>query len=42
MAHEGSLTDWARPGIEPVTSRIVVGFVTSEQQWELLIGFKSK
>ena len=38
----GSLTDWARPGIEPVTSRRVVGFVTSEQQWELLIGFKSK
>ena len=31
----GSLTHWTRPGIEPVSSRILVGFVTTEPQWEL-------
>ena len=31
-----SLTHWARPGIKPVSTRILVGFVTTEPQWELL------
>ena len=26
-----------RPGIEPAPSQMVVGFVTSEPQWELLL-----
>ena len=29
----GSLTHWARPGIEPASSWILVGFVISELQW---------
>ena len=32
----GYLTDWARPGIEPVSSCILVGFITADPQWELL------
>ena len=32
----GSLTHWARPGIEPASLRIPVRFVTTEPQWELL------
>ena len=32
----GSLIHWARPGIEPASSWILVSFVTSEPQWELL------
>ena len=31
----GSLTPWARPGIEPASSWILVRFVSSEPQWEL-------
>ena len=34
----GSLTHWARPGIKPVSSWILVGFVTIEPRWELPIG----
>ena len=30
------LTHWARPGIEPTYSRILLKFFTTEQQWELL------
>ena len=30
-----SLTHWARPGIEPVSSGILVGFISTEPQWEL-------
>ena len=28
------LTHWARPGIEPKSSWVLVGFVTTEPQWE--------
>ena len=31
-----SLTHWVRPGIEPASLWILVGFVSSEPQWELL------
>ena len=31
-----SLTHWARPGIQPLSSWRLVGFVTSEPQWELI------
>ena len=31
-----SLTQWVGPGIEPATSWILVGFITTEPQWELL------
>ena len=31
-----SLTHWARPGIEPTSSWILVGFITTEPQQELL------
>ena len=31
----GSLAQWARPGIEPTTSRLIVGFVSAEPGWEL-------
>ena len=31
-----SLTHWARPGIEPVSSWILVGSVCAEPWWELL------
>ena len=30
------LTCWARPGIEPVSSWIIVRFISTEPQWELL------
>ena len=30
-----SLTHWARPGIEPASSWILVGFITAESQWKL-------
>ena len=38
LAHgnTGSLTHWARPGINPQSSRILVGFVTAEPWQELL------
>ena len=32
----GSLTHWARPGIEPATSQLLVRFVSAAPQWELL------
>ena len=32
-----SLTHWERPGIEPTSSWILVGFITAEPQWELLL-----
>ena len=35
-SNAGSLTHWARPGIEPETSWFLVGFVTTEPQGELL------
>ena len=35
-SNAGSLTHWARPGIKPAFSWILVGFVTTEPQWELL------
>ena len=31
-----SLTHWARPGVKPVPSWIIVGFITTEPWWELL------
>ena len=31
-----SLTHWARPGIEPVSSWMLVGFITAEPQQQLL------
>ena len=31
-----SLTHWARPGIEPVSTWVLVGFVTAEPQWGFL------
>ena len=31
-----SLTHWARPGIEPASSWLLVGFITAEPQWKLL------
>ena len=33
----GSLTHYVRPGIEPASSWILVGFISAEPQWELLI-----
>ena len=32
----GSLTHWARPGVEPPTSWFLVGFVATVPWWELL------
>ena len=32
----GSRTHWVRPGIEPACSWILVRFITTEPQWELL------
>ena len=31
-----SLTHWARPGVEPTSSWILVGFTSAQPQWELL------
>ena len=31
----GYLIFWSRPGIEPTSSWILIGFLTSEPQWEL-------
>ena len=41
LAHgnTGSLTHRARPGIEPVSSWILVRFVTTEPQWKLFFFF---
>ena len=46
----GSLTHWLRPGIKPITSWFLVGFVSAASRWELwkwhswwlLIKFSSK
>jgi len=35
-SYAGSLTHWARPGIEPTTSWFLVGFVSAAPWWELL------
>ena len=35
MCNARSLTQWTRPVIEPESSWILVGFVTTEPQWEL-------
>ena len=37
-----SLIHWARPGIEPTTSRFLVGFVSTAPQWECLIMYVVK
>ena len=37
-----SLTRWAGPGIEPASSRILVGFVTAEPQQELRVSISNK
>ena len=37
--NSGSLTHWARPGIEPETSWFLVGFVSTAPQRELLIHY---
>ena len=34
-SNSGSLTHWVRPGIQPTSSWILVGFVTTEPQREL-------
>ena len=36
----GSLTHWARPGMEPETSWFLVGFISAVPRWELLEIFK--
>ena len=35
ICNTGSLTHWVRPGIEPDSSWILVGFITTEPQWKL-------
>ena len=34
-SNAGSLTHWARPGIEPATSWFLIGFVSATPWWEL-------
>ena len=34
-SNAGSLTQWAKPGIEPQTSWFLVGFVSAAPRWEL-------
>ena len=34
-SNSGSLTHWARPGMEPASSRFLVGFITAAPRWEL-------
>ena len=42
MWDPSSWQHWARPGMEPMSSWILVGFVNTESQWELpRAGFKS-
>ena len=36
-SNAGSLTQWVGPGIKPVSSWILAGFVTVEPLWELLM-----
>ena len=31
----GSLTHWARPGIEPASSQTLIRFISTEPQWKL-------
>ena len=35
-SNAGSLTHWARPGIEPLSSWILVWFITAKPRWEFL------
>ena len=35
FTNTGSLTGWVGPGIEPVSSWILVGFISAEPQWKL-------
>ena len=35
QGNAGSLTHWVRAGIEPASSWILVGFITTEPRWEL-------
>ena len=37
LGNSGFLTQWARPGIEPASSWMLVGFISTEPQWELLV-----
>ena len=37
----GSLTHFVSPGIEPVSSRMLVRFISAEPQWELQASFTS-
>ena len=34
-SNSGSLTHWVRPGIKPICSWILLGFITAELWWEL-------
>ena len=36
-SNAGSLTYWARPGIEPTTSWFLIGFVSIAPRWKILI-----
>ena len=36
-SNAGSLTHWARPGIQPETSWLLVGFTSPAPQWELTL-----
>ena len=38
-SNAGSLTYWARPGIEPTTSRLLIGFISASPHWELFDWF---
>ena len=38
-SNTGSLTHWLRPGIKPASSWVLVRFITTELQWELLTSF---
>ena len=40
-SNTGSLAHWARPGIEPASSWIVIRFVSTEPRWERLYFFNS-
>ena len=37
LHHSSSLTHWARPGIEPVSSRMLIRFISAEPRQELLV-----
>ena len=39
LGNTGSLTHWARPGIQPASSWMLVRFVSTGPQWELLFLF---